>query len=292
MDLALIAVSTAPRRLGSRGAEARLPVLTPKAGTRIPMGCTNGGGSLRAIHHGWIVMVPSRRMILHRIGHLTVPRRRNQRLRPMLAGPIFDELMKPNVATHMPTPMQRRAPGVRSSLSPDWHSSTWRRVGGSGAGGRQFRHTWMVTNTENVAPYEVGTAWSAVGSPYLMQTGDKALLVIAASEADDDRRWVVIRVHGCCGIVVGPPNDEARSGHRLYSQGLDKCASSGEVRQSRWISDLAAVHSVRPLDRPEAFSDLRHWIFKFKENTVECVGTSLSVSRETTISFPDLTSGS
>jgi hypothetical protein len=145
--------------------------------------------------------------------------------------------------------------------------------------------------TENVVPYEVGTSWSAIGAPYLMQTGDKAILVVKAAEGDDDRRWVTIRVHGCCGIVIGPPNDEARSGHRLYSEGLDKCAWAGEVLQSRWISDLAAVNSVHPLHRPEAFSDLRHWILMFKENTVECVGSSLSVSRETTISFPDLTSG-
>ncbi len=149
----------------------------------------------------------------------------------------------------------------------------------------------MVTNSENVVPYEVDTSWSATGSPYLMQSGDKAILIIKASEDDADRRWVIIRVHECCGIVVGPPNEGARSGHRLYSEGLDKCEWAGEVLHSRWISDLAAVNSVHPRHRPEAFSDLRHWILMFKENTVECVGTSLSVSREATINFPDLTAG-
>lgn len=175
--------------------------------------------------------------------------------------------------------------GMRVRGAPD------RRVGESDARGTQFRHTEMVTNTEHVVPYEVGTAWSAVASPYLMQTGDKAILVIEASGDDDDLRWVIIRVHGCCGIVVGPPNDEARAGHRLYTAGLDRCLSAGEVLQSRWISYLLAVNSVHPLHRPEAFSGLRHWILTFKESTVECIGTSLSVSRETAISFPDLTSG-
>jgi len=155
----------------------------------------------------------------------------------------------------------------------------------------RFRHTGAVPNSETVEPYDVGASWSALGSPYLMQTGDKAILVIKASEDDDDRRWVVIRVHGCRGIVVGPPDDEARSGHRLFARGLDTCTAAGEVRQSRWIADLAAVDSVHALHRPEEFADLRHWILLFEENTVECVGTSLSVSRETSISFPDLTSG-
>ena len=148
-----------------------------------------------------------------------------------------------------------------------------------------------MTETQTVVPYEIGTSWSAVGSPYLMQTGDKAILVISASEDDDDPRWVIIRVHGCCGIVVGPPDAEARSGHRLYGAGLEACASAGEVLWSSWIARLAAVHSLYPLRLPASFSELRHWILLFEANTVECVGTSLSVTREATISFPDLTSG-
>jgi hypothetical protein len=67
----------------------------------------NNAGSRRASRHGWFVMVPSKGTILHPIDHSTVLYHKHQRLRPMPAGPTFDELMKPKVATQTPTRMQQ-----------------------------------------------------------------------------------------------------------------------------------------------------------------------------------------
>ncbi len=181
--------------------------------------------------------------------------------------------------------------GGRDARAPLRRLIPERPVGRCDAGNQQFLPFEMMSGSEHVVAYEVGTTWSTTGAAYLMQTGEKAIVVVKCHEDDVDRRWVVIRVHGCCGVTVGPPGDEARSGHRLYPAGLDGCVWAGEVLESIWISEFAAMDAVHPLHRSEACSDLRHWILLFGDSTLECVGTSLSVSRESTISFPDLTAG-
>jgi hypothetical protein len=77
----------------------------------------------------------------------------------------------------------------------------------------------------------------------------------------------------------------------MFGEGLERCTSAAEVLGSSWIAHLAAVNSLHPLRLPTSFSDLRHRNLLFNPTTVECVGTSLTVSREAAISFPDLTSG-
>lgn len=205
----------------------------------------------------------------------------------MLLRPLFGWVVRTGHpgTMHPDCPGGSRCPCADPPLVPE------RRIGGRDARNQQFPGIDMVSDIEQVVPYDVGTTWSATGAAYLMQTGEKAIVVVKSHESDADRRWVIIRVHDCCGVTVGPPDAEARPGHRLYPAGLDGCVWAGEVLESRWISEFAAMNVVHPLHRPDATSDLRHWILLFADSTLECVGTSLSVSREATISFPDLTSG-
>jgi hypothetical protein len=153
--------------------------------------------------------------------------------------------------------------------SPDRHPWAARTVG----------HTGTVSNSERVVPYDLGQRWSANGSPRLLQESTRAVLVLGPHSDDEDRSLVAIQIHDCDGVWLGPPNDEARSGHRLDSVGLADCAWAGEVLNSEWVSQVLAVNSAHPRHTPGAFTGLRHWILLFKENTAECLGTSLRVRR-------------
>src|SRR5262245_11742490 len=69
----------------------------------------------------------------------------------------------------------------------------------------------------------------------------------------------------------GNPNDEALSGHPLYSRGLRSYAAF-EVFNSSWIRKLGQLNRVHPHHRSDVFSTLRHFVLTFHDSTFECVG--------------------
>lgn len=132
---------------------------------------------------------------------------------------------------------------------------------------------------ERVVPFDIGVRWDPNGSdPLLIQEDRQAALIVGPHFDDLGKGLVVIRVDGCDGVWLGPPNDEGVSGHRLWNQGLNGCLWAGEVHYSRWIEELERVASVHHRYTPGARADLRHWILLFKEKTAEVLGTRLSYS--------------
>ncbi len=75
--------------------------------------------------------------------------------------------------------------------------------------------------------------------------------------------------------LLGPPNDEALSGHPLTSRGLHAYGSF-EVLHSSWIRALERMNAVHPNHRPEAFSGYRHFVFTFHDSTFECIARDIS----------------
>lgn len=69
---------------------------------------------------------------------------------------------------------------------------------------------------------------------------------------------------------LGSPNDETLHGHRLYAAGLRHYAAF-EVRNSDWIASLEKMNRVHSSHEPEAYADLRHFIWSFHDSTFECV---------------------
>jgi hypothetical protein len=132
---------------------------------------------------------------------------------------------------------------------------------------------------ERVVPFDLGVRWQPVSDPLLTQEKGHAMLFVSPHFDDPDQRTVVLEVLECDGVWVGPPNDEARSGHRLWARGLSECTWAAEVLNSNWIANEIKVNSVHPHHRPEAFEGLRHWILLFKESTAECLGRSISIGR-------------
>jgi hypothetical protein len=88
------------------------------------------------------------------------------------------------------------------------------------------------------------------------------------TEADED---VIVRFSCCYHLICGEPNDEALEGHPLYGRGL-KCFGVHEVRRSSLLATLERRNAVhRAHDREWYLRDKKHYVFTFKERTVECI---------------------
>lgn len=79
--------------------------------------------------------------------------------------------------------------------------------------------------------------------------------------------------------IMGPPNDEAIEGHRLYSRGLSDVLWAGTVEQSEWIADLERRNRVHSGHNPAWFARLTHFILPLKEDTVEVIAEAVTVLR-------------
>src|SRR5690348_3320453 len=69
---------------------------------------------------------------------------------------------------------------------------------------------------------------------------------------------------------LGPPNDEAFTGHPLAGRGPGPDGVF-EVRYSSWVRQLERMNSVHPRHQPAAYQRLRHFVFAFHDSTFECV---------------------
>jgi hypothetical protein len=127
----------------------------------------------------------------------------------------------------------------------------------------------------NGDPYVIGldleTTWDPNASdPWLVRREYSAVLTLSPDMIRDrDRRLVVFEWTDCLGATLGPPNDDARSGHPLWRSGLRGCLWSGEVLNSSWIADLEQQNQVHPAHSPTTFAGLRHLILQLKDSTFE-----------------------
>jgi hypothetical protein len=77
--------------------------------------------------------------------------------------------------------------------------------------------------------------------------------------------------------LYGPPNDEAFSGHRLATKGLEPYGAF-EVLNSVWIQQLERMNAVHPRhDRARFLEGKRHLILTFHDSTFECVARGYRV---------------
>jgi hypothetical protein len=77
-------------------------------------------------------------------------------------------------------------------------------------------------------------------------------------------------------VYFGSPNDEALSGHALFTRGLKPYAAF-EVKQSDWIASLERMNRVHPFHDPERFADLRHFVLTLHDTTFECVAAGYAI---------------
>ena len=82
--------------------------------------------------------------------------------------------------------------------------------------------------------------------------------------------------------TLGPPNDEAISGHPLYKKGL-RPYSALLVNNSSWIDFYCKINSAHPHHNAKSFAAKRHYIMAFHDSIFECIADRYTI---------DVTSGS
>lgn len=140
-----------------------------------------------------------------------------------------------------------------------------------------YESSWI----ESVVPYDVGVQWepnTEHGILHASENGSVSLMLEAHPDDADERR-VVLAWSGVRSLRMGSPNDEARSGHRLWERGLRDIRWVGEVHNSALIDECRSINSVHPLHDPSTFSRLRHWFVLLKGSVVEVVATDISTTR-------------
>jgi hypothetical protein len=98
------------------------------------------------------------------------------------------------------------------------------------------------------------------------------------TDPDNDDDVAVVSFDRCLAIKHGSPKDEVLEGHPLYAHGLTFYAAH-EVENSPWLADLLDVNRVHRRFDPRNWDDLRHFVFTFKDSTVEVIARGYVVEK-------------
>jgi hypothetical protein len=134
---------------------------------------------------------------------------------------------------------------------------------------------------ERAMPWDPGVKWEPNDPQAVLAISDggQAALALNAYFDDADQDCVVFVWSGTKAAIKGPPNDEARSGHRLYRRGLSGLLWAGRVEQSKWIKDLERRNRVHLNHDAAPYARLTHYILPLKECTVEVVAEKVTILR-------------
>lgn len=134
---------------------------------------------------------------------------------------------------------------------------------------------------ERVVPVGGHLTWEPNAPEAVLLSDDhrRSILGLRAHPDDPDRRCVLFVWHDVRYVLMSDPNDEALSGHRLYSRGLRDLRWLGVVEQSELVNTLEKQNSVHALHGPARFGPLVHHVLMLKECAIEVVARELSVNR-------------
>jgi hypothetical protein len=120
-------------------------------------------------------------------------------------------------------------------------------------------------------PFVLADERRAVLAYLVQQTeiGEMSKESLAVKE-DFREEVAIVRLNRCKAHMLGPPNDEAFSGHPLASRGL-RPYGVFRIEDSSWIRELERSNSVHPRHSPERYRQLQHLVFAFHDSTFECV---------------------
>jgi len=156
------------------------------------------------------------------------------------------------------------------------------------------RAMYEVDENDRVVTLE-GIPQSSAGAPLPLILANEQRVVIAYYINTTDPSWdgktvrilnqerseepiAIVRID-CFAHMLGPPNDEAFSGHPLASRGL-KPYRAFRIEGSSWIRRLEKMNRVHKLHKPERFRALQHLVFAFHDSTFECVCKEFDVRTE------------
>jgi len=113
---------------------------------------------------------------------------------------------------------------------------------------------------------------------YYLQSYDPAwdgTYVRIVDENSTTEPSIIVEFKMVLAHYFGMPNDEALSGHPLYTLGL-KPYSYFEVLNSLWIDKHEKMNRVHPSHKKELYEDYRHFIFTFHDTTLEVIAEDFS----------------
>lgn len=128
---------------------------------------------------------------------------------------------------------------------------------------------------------DLGVTWDPNAPDAVLTASDvgHTRLTLRAHPDDPDRRDVVLEWSGSRFSSMSDPNDEAISGHRLFSKGLCDDLWAGLVEHSNLILDLERQNRVHPLHDPSRFQRMSHYVVLLKECVVEVAAGDMLVRR-------------
>ena len=94
-------------------------------------------------------------------------------------------------------------------------------------------------------------------------------LTLAYRTQNDE--FAVIRFEGVHQHTFGYPNDEALGGHPLYSPEIHLYAFN-EVVDSPYLQELDRRNAVSFPGRRAGFTEMKHWLIAFHDETLEIIG--------------------
>ena len=124
---------------------------------------------------------------------------------------------------------------------------------------------------------------SSVGAPIPVVLSAESKTVVSYYIQENESDYMnefeliaIISFERCSSTMFGPPNDEAFSGHPLYTKGL-RPYSAFIIENSSWLRNLIEMNSVHPYHNETYFNDLKHFVLSFHDSTFECIAESFSI---------------
>jgi len=103
---------------------------------------------------------------------------------------------------------------------------------------------------------------------------------------NQDDGIVTVKFDRFAQFKFGNPNDEAISGHPLYTLGLEPYTIH-KVIESEWIKELIKMNAVHPYHKDEDFEKYQHFIFFFHDTCFEIVAENYCIEKESAANMKD-----
>jgi hypothetical protein len=139
-------------------------------------------------------------------------------------------------------------------------------------------------------PADLGVQWDAGAPMPVLISGLRTFVAFYLRDSEDDNGIGVVEFKGVGSVKMGSPNDEVLHGHPLWGSGLEFYRAQ-EVRNSPWIRELIQLNRVHSNFRQSQWSEARHFILPFHDETVECAAREAVARTEPGATMPEVVTG-
>ena len=97
----------------------------------------------------------------------------------------------------------------------------------------------------------------------------------------------VVEFTRATSVKMGSPNDEVLNGHPLWGSGLEFYGAH-VVKNSPWIRELMDINRVHTGFRESNWTEARHFVLAFHDETLECVARAAVARTEPDATMPEV----